>query len=251
MAKSAVRLQVVQVGVFAAMALLAVRAAQVQLLEGRRWAEEAQAQRTERIVLQARRGTLSDRHGTPLALTQETYHVGVAPNELRDPGGDGAVIARQLGLSATAWQQALRKRYAYFAGPFSAPEVQPLRGVRGVHLEPVVNRYYPAPELARATIGRVAEDGYGASGLEKTLDSLLAGRPGSAVVLKDRAGREYGSPARGIAQPGAGHDGGLPLGAALQGVAQAAAGGRPRARGAPGGAAGRGHPGPRGGVGGG
>src|SRR5256885_2334204 len=128
MAKSAVRLQVVQVGVFAAMALLAVGAAQVQLREGRRWAEEAQAQRTERIVLQARRGTLSDRHGTPLALTQETYHVGVAPNELRDPGGDGAVIARQLGLSATAWQQALRKRYADFAGPFSAPEVQPPGG---------------------------------------------------------------------------------------------------------------------------
>src|SRR2546426_2352484 len=40
-------------------------------------AEEAQAQRTERIVLQARRGTLSDRHGTPLAVTQETYHVGI------------------------------------------------------------------------------------------------------------------------------------------------------------------------------
>src|SRR3989454_2626572 len=222
MAKSAVRLQVVQVGVFAAMALLALRAAQVQLLEGRRWAEEAQAQRTERIVLQARRGTLSDRHGTPLALTQETYHVGVAPNELRDPGGDGAVIARQLGLSATAWQQALRKRYAYFAGPFSAPEVQPLRGVRGVHLEPVVNRFYPAPELARATIGRVAEDGYGASGLEKTLDSLLAGRPGSAVVLKDRAGREYESPARVIAQPVAGHDVVLTLDAELQEIAQRA-----------------------------
>src|SRR3989441_205599 len=183
MAKSAVRLQVVQVGVFAALALLAVRAAQVQLLEGRRWAEEAQAQRTERIVLHARRGTLSDRHGTPLALTQETYHVGVAPNELRDPGGDGAVIARQLGLSATAGQQALRKRYAYFAGPFSALEVQPLRSVRGVHLEPVVNRFYPALELARTTIGRVAEDGYGASGLEKTLDSLLAGRPGSAAKI--------------------------------------------------------------------
>src|SRR5438067_1391783 len=67
MAKPAVRLRVVEHGVFVALALLAVRAAQVQLLEGRRWAEEAQAQRTERIVLQARRGTLSDRHGTPLA----------------------------------------------------------------------------------------------------------------------------------------------------------------------------------------
>src|SRR3989475_11592161 len=154
MAKPAVRLRVVELGVFVALALLAVRAAQVQLLEGRRWAEEAQAQRTERIVLQARRGTLSDRHGTPLALTQETYHVGVAPNELRDPVKDGVVIARQPGLSARAWQQALRRRYAYFAGPFSALDVQPLGSTRGVHLEAVVNRFYPAPQLARATIGR-------------------------------------------------------------------------------------------------
>jgi len=222
MAKPAVRLRVVELGVFVALALLAVRAAQVQLLEGRRWAEEAQAQRTERIVLQARRGTLSDRHGTPLALTQETYHVGVAPNELRDPVKDGAVIARQLGLAAHAWQQGLRRRYAYFAGPFSAREVQPLRSTRGVHLEAVVNRFYPAPQLARATIGRVGDDGYGASGMEKTLDSLLAGRPGSAVVLKDRAGREYESPARVIAQPVAGHDVVLTLDAELQEIAQRA-----------------------------
>src|SRR5213594_3201531 len=163
MAKSAVRLQVVQVGVFAAMALLAVRAAQVQLLEGRRWAEEAQAQRTEHIVLQARRGTLSDRHGTPLGLTQETYHVGIAPNELRDPVADGALIARRLDLNAQAWQLALRKRYAYFAGPYSGLEVQPLRSIRGVHLEAVLNRFYPAPEFARATIGRLGDDGHGAS----------------------------------------------------------------------------------------
>ena len=221
MAKPAVRLEFVERGVFAVLALLVVRAAQVQLLEGRRWAEAAQAQRTERIVLQARRGTLSDRHGTPLALTQETYHVGVAPNELRDAARDGALIARQLGLTGR-WQEALRRRYAYFAGPFSALEVRPLRGVRGVHLEPVVNRFYPAPELARATIGRVGDDGYGASGMEKTLDSLLAGRSGSAVVLKDRAGREYESPARVIAQPVAGHDVVLTLDAELQEIAQRA-----------------------------
>ena len=222
MAKPAVRLEFVERGVFVALALLVVRAAQVQLLEGRRWAEAAQAQRTERIVLQARRGTLSDRHGTPLALTQETYHVGVAPNELRDPARDGALIARQLGLAARGWQEALHRRYAYFAGPFSALEVRPLRSIRGVHLEAVVNRFYPAPELARATIGRVGDDGYGASGMEKTLDSLLAGRSGSAVVLKDRAGREYESPARVIAQPVAGYDVELTLDAELQEIAQRA-----------------------------
>jgi cell division protein FtsI (penicillin-binding protein 3) len=222
MAKLIVRLQVVEIGVCLGLALLVARAAEVQLLQGRRWAEEAQAQRTERIVLAARRGALLDRHGTPLALTQETYHVGVAPNELRDPAKDGALIARQLALSARAWSQALRRRYAYFAGPFSALEVQPLRSVRGVHFEPVLNRFYPAPEMAHATIGRLGDDGHGASGLEKTLDSLLAGRPGAAVVLKDRAGREYESPARVIAQPESGLDVVLTLDAELQEIAQRA-----------------------------
>src|SRR5438132_1509748 len=220
MARPAVRIQVVEFGVLVGLALLVGRAVQVQILHGRRWAEEAQAQRTERIVLQARRGTLYDRHGTPLAVTQETYHVGIAPNELRDPVADGALISRRLGLTARTWQQAVRRRYAYFAGPFSALEVQPLRSVRGVHFEPVPNRFYPAPDMAHATIGRVGDDGHGASGLEKTLDSLLAGRAGAAVVLKDRAGREYESPARVIAGPEPGLDIVLTLDAELQEIAQ-------------------------------
>ena len=41
-------------------------------------------QRTEKVVLPARRGALYDRNGVPLAITQEFYHVGVAPNELDD-----------------------------------------------------------------------------------------------------------------------------------------------------------------------
>ena len=222
MAKLAVRMQVVEFGVFVALGLLVARAAQVQIAQGRRWAEEAKAQRTERIVLPARRGTLYDRHGTPLAVTQETYHVGIAPNELRDPAADGALITRRLGLPSRSWQDALPKRYAYFAGPYSALEVQPLRSVRGVHLEAVLNRFYPDPSVARATIGRLGDDGRGGSGLEKTLDTLLAGQSGAAVVLKDRAGREYESPARVIAAPVPGMDVVLTLDAELQEIAQRA-----------------------------
>ncbi len=222
MAKLAVRLRAVEVVVGGALVCIAGRAAQLQLLEGRRWAEEARAQRTEHVALPARRGALTDRHGTPLALTQETYHVGVAVNELRDPAKDVPRIARRLRLATADVQRALRRRYAYFAGPYSVIDVQPLRAVRGVHLEPVLNRFYPAPDLARPVIGRVGDDGRGASGLERALDSLLAGRPGAAVVLKDRAGREYESPARVIAQPVAGADVALTLDAELQEIAQRA-----------------------------
>src|SRR5262245_55528583 len=226
MAKPLVRLRFVEVGLGLALVALVARAAQVQLLEGSRYAAAAKAQRTEQVVLEARRGTLFDRHGTAIALTQETYHVGIAPNELRDPGRDVPKIARQLRLPVGDVQRAMRKRYAWFAGPFTALEVQPIRALRGVHLEPVLRRFYPSREFARAVIGRVGEDGRGngsgGGGLERLLDSLLAGTPGSAVVLKDRSGREYESPARVIADPVAGNDVVLTLDAELQEIAQRA-----------------------------
>jgi cell division protein FtsI (penicillin-binding protein 3) len=226
MAKPLVRLRVVEIALGAALLALVLRAAQVQLLEGRKYAAAAKSQRTERVVLEARRGTLFDRHGLGLALTQETYHVGIAPNELRDPPRDAATIARRLRLAPRDVDRGLRRRYAWFAGPYTTLEVQPLRSMRGVHLEPVLRRFYPSPEFARAVLGRVGEDGRGGGGggggLERLLDSLLAGTPGAAVVLKDREGREYESPARVISEPVAGNDVVLTLDAELQEISQRA-----------------------------
>jgi len=225
-AKPLVRLAVVEIGIGAALLALVLRAGQVQLLEGRRYAAVARAQRTERVVLDARRGTLSDRHGLGLALTQETYHVGIAPNELRDPPRDAAIIARQLRLARSDVDRGLRRRYAWFAGPFTTADVQPLRTMRGIHLEPLLRRFYPSPDFARAVIGRLGDDGRGSGGggggLERLLDTLLAGTPGAAVVLKDREGREYESPARVIAEPVPGNDVVLTIDAGLQEIAQRA-----------------------------
>src|SRR5437667_9484771 len=85
MAKPLVRLRVVEIVLGAALLALVLRAGQVQLLEGRKYAAVAKSQRTERVVLEARRGTLFDRHGLGLAITQETYQVGISHNELIDP----------------------------------------------------------------------------------------------------------------------------------------------------------------------
>lgn len=220
MAKPGVRLQALQVAITAGLIGVVLRAGQVQVLQGRRYAEEERAQRTERLELDARRGGIYDRNGTAIALTQETYHVGIAPNELRDPTRDAAAIARALHLPAGTVLDQLRKRYLYYAGPYSAVEVQRIRTLRGVHLEPVLNRFYPSPDFARAVVGRVGSDGHGASGLERNFDSLLAGKAGAAVVLKDRAGREYESPARLIAAPVPGADVVLTLDAELQEIAE-------------------------------
>ena len=224
MAKPVVRLQALEIAVLAGLVAVLARSAQVQLVRGGRYAEEARAQRTERVTLDARRGGLYDRNGTAIALTQETYHVGVAPNELRDPTRDVLSLARALRVSLATVRAAMRKRYAYFPGPYSALEVRSIRDLRGVHLEPVQNRFYPSPDFARAVIGRLNADGHGASGLERELDSLLAGKAGAAVVLKDRAGREYESPSRLISAPVPGADVVLTLDAELQDIAQRALG---------------------------
>jgi cell division protein FtsI (penicillin-binding protein 3) len=223
MAKPSARIAVVQFGFALAVLAILARAAQLQLFQGQRWAEQAARQRTERAVLPAKRGGLYDRNGVPLALTQEFYHVGVAPNELADPRAAGRQLIRSLGVqSGTVWRD-LRsgRRWIYYHGPFTATQVQPLRDLEGIHLSRDFQRFYPSRSLARPIIGGLSPDRpSGAAGLELSLDSVLTGQPGEAVLLKDRAGRRYDSPARLIREPVAGNDVVLTLDAELQEIAE-------------------------------
>jgi len=223
MAKPLVRIAAVQLGFALVIVAILARAAQLQLFQGERWGEQARRQRTERAVLPARRGGLFDRNGVPLAVSQEFYHVGIAPNELTDVGSTGRLISRQLGIPWSVLSRDLRagKRWVYYHGPFSATQVQSLRRVSGIHLSQDYQRFYPSRLLARPIIGGLsAERESGAAGLELSLDSILTGAPGEAVLLKDRAGRRYDSPARVIREPVAGNDVVLTIDAELQEIAE-------------------------------
>jgi cell division protein FtsI (penicillin-binding protein 3) len=223
MAKPSVRIAAVQLGFVLMIAAILARAAQLQLFQGDRWAEQARRQRTERAVLPARRGGLYDRNGVPLAISQEFFHVGVAPNELTDTRSAGRQISRHLGIPWSALSRDLRsgKRWIYFHGPFTATQVQPLRRIDGIHLSRDFQRFYPSRALARPIIGGLSPDGpSGRAGLELSLDSILTGEPGEAVLLKDRAGRRYDSPARLVREPVPGHDVVLTIDAELQEIAE-------------------------------
>src|SRR3954453_14170021 len=222
MAKPSARIAAIQFGFAVGVALILGRAAQLQIVDHERWSAEASRTRTAREVLPARRGALYDRNGVPFAITQEFYHVGIAPNELTDRGAAFRLLVRSLAVSDPALDRDFRARkpWIYLHGPFNATQVQPLRAVKGIHLEGEFQRFYPARELARPVIGGLGERGTGAAGLELSLDSLLTGRPGEAVFLKDRAGRGYESPSRLIREPVAGRDVVLTLDAELQEIAE-------------------------------
>ncbi len=223
MAKFETRLTVVQVGLGLALVAAVVQAGRLQLVQGREFAEIAQRARTVREVLPARRGAIRDRNGVPLAITQEYYHVGLAPNEFTDASAAVRAVARALQMPPDRLRRDTRagRSWIYYHGPFTAAQVEPLRQVKGVHLEGEYARFYPAQGLARPIIGVFdADSAVGGSGLELVLDSILRGVPGEATVQTDRAGRRYDSPSRRLRSPIPGGDVYLTLDAELQDIAE-------------------------------
>ena len=100
MARVQARLGLIQAVLALCLVVVLGRAAQVQIVRGGEYAKEAASSRTELRTLEARRGTLYDRSGLPMAVTQELYRVGIAPNEVVERTALVRVASRQLGVSA-------------------------------------------------------------------------------------------------------------------------------------------------------
>lgn len=221
MARIRARLGLIEAVLAACLLAIIGRAAQVQLFRGGEYSAEAARSRTEVRSIPARRGTLYDRGGLPMAVTQEFYRVGIAPNEVTDRAALIRVAARQLDLPSAALRRDFGKKpYLFFYGPFTATDVEPLRKFKGVHIEGVYLRFYPSQRLAGRVVGRVDAEGRATSGLERALDPVVTGTPGEEVVLKDRRGRRYESPARLQRDPVPGNDVVLTIDAELQDIAE-------------------------------
>ena len=225
MARPGTRIGFIQFCLFLGALAVLGRSAQLQLVRGGRYAAEVQRARTVREVLQAPRGTIYDRSGAALAVTQESYHVSIAPEAVKDRRGLLRALARVTGESLRELEQRFRRarRSDYFPGPYNALEVEPIRGLPGVHLEVVLERIRPMGSVAQHAVGIIDEEkAAGLSGLEAVLDSVLAGVPGEAVRVRDNRGQRYESPSRLVRSPVRGNDVVLTIDARLQQIAEAA-----------------------------
>ncbi|HSR14548.1 MAG TPA: penicillin-binding transpeptidase domain-containing protein [Gemmatimonadales bacterium] len=235
MASPATRISFLQFVFFGGLAAVVGRAVQLQVIEGRKWAKVAEETRTETKLLAPRRGTIYDRSGAPLAVSQEFYRVEVAVWEVPGPQRDrlAQVLTREIGIPTARVRSVFRqpdadRPYLYWHPPLTASEVEPLRRFKGVKLRRLYLRHYPAGGMARSLIGGLESDdagkvvAHGRYGLERSLDSLLTWVPGEAGFLRDRRGVLYESPDRLVRDPVPGHDVLLTLDTELQSIADAA-----------------------------
>ena len=134
MNRTAKRISFLQ-GCFAlALAIVVLRAGQLQLVEGSYWSEQAESRRTARDTLEARRGSIYD------ARRPARGDAGVLPRGHRAQRGgeqpaNGQAASRALDVGAGSCSAAAAGKYMYFYGPYTATEIEPLRQLKGVHLE--------------------------------------------------------------------------------------------------------------------
>lgn len=223
MAKPAARLAFLQVLLGLGAAAVLGRAFMVQVVQHNVWAERARQRDVREREVEPRRGGIFDRDGMPLAATYEAYHVQVSVNELADVATTRRTLQRALGVPPAVVARQFRGPYPYFDGPYDAAQVQPLRGMRGIHLQPLLGREHPMGLLARPLVGRTdRESGRGIEGIELGFDSLLVGRPGKERVLVDGAGRIVPIPGASVIEPMPGHDILLTIDHEVQGIAEGA-----------------------------
>jgi cell division protein FtsI (penicillin-binding protein 3)/stage V sporulation protein D (sporulation-specific penicillin-binding protein) len=154
----------------------------------------ATRQHREPIVIPATRGTITDRNGEPLAIGEQATTVYADPRRIRNPRRVAAIAARELGVDPNGIYERIADRTKGFvyvlrkADPAKARSLQ-RRGLAGLGFYAEEQRAYPQRTVAAHVLGFAGIDNHGLDGLERSLDRLLAGRPGSETVVKDPFGR--------------------------------------------------------------
>jgi cell division protein FtsI (penicillin-binding protein 3) len=178
-----------------AFALIAARAAQLQLMSGDRYQRLTTAQTLKKVPIGAERGSIFDRNGRDLALSVRRSTIYADPTLVADPVGTAAKLAPVLGVDQDylVKQLSLRpKRFAYLARTVADSVAVAVNDMRlpGIGFMPEPERSYPSGALAGSLLGHVGTDGFGLDGLEHVYEDQLSGSPGELVVEQDPSGRD-------------------------------------------------------------
>lgn len=195
-------------------ALVSVRLFFLQIVDGPHYAEAAEARRTNVQVLQARRGTIYDRNGNVLALSEECYDVYCNPYEVTDVDEQAMLVAQYLGGEASEYEDLMGENttFVYLMRKADKKACEDLRtaliseGYGGIYLIGQTKRTYPFGEVCGQVLGMVNVDGKGISGIEYQYDEVLSGKDGEMIMETGLGGIPIAGAAAQVTEPEDGQD---------------------------------------------
>jgi cell division protein FtsI (penicillin-binding protein 3) len=188
------RLRLLLLVILVTFAALGARAAWIQTVRASSLAGLAQAQTKADLVLPAGRGTIYDRLGNPLAIAEQATDVVADPMQIADPRHEARIAARVLGIPAGPIYAKLADRsrgFVYVERKAPARRATSLsrRNLPGFTFQSDERRVYPQGTVAAPVLGYAGIDNTGLAGLELELNKQLAGKQGSATVVRDALGQ--------------------------------------------------------------
>jgi len=154
--------------------------------------DAANQQVTDETV-NAQRGTITDRNGVDLAVSEPAQEISADPYLLSNPLAAAQKLAPQLGESEATVLHKLSEHtgFVYLARALPAGKAARVLalGIPGVNGTAVMRRVYPRGQLAAQVVGLVGTEGKGLAGLEYSRNSELSGRPGKRRVVSDAIGQ--------------------------------------------------------------
>jgi cell division protein FtsI (penicillin-binding protein 3) len=195
------------------------RAAWIGTVKSGSLGDRAVQQQVEDMVVHARRGTIEDRNGMELAVSEDSVTVFAHPFLIDNPARVAARLAPLLGVDADDLLKKLSDRaksFVYLRQKMDASlghKVEEL-GIEGIDTVVEPKRIYPQGALASQLLGIVGTENTGLAGLEYSQEETLGGDDGHRRLVKDALGEPISLIETDRAQ--AGEDIRLTLDAAIQ-----------------------------------
>ncbi len=141
----------------------------------------------------APRGTITDRNGVDLAVSEPAQDLSADPYLITDPLGAAQRLAPLLGQTQASVLRKLSERagFVYLARALPVRQAEAVLALKipGVAGTPVMRRVYPRGTLAAQVLGLVGTESKGLAGIEYSRDALLRGRSGQRRVVSDALGQ--------------------------------------------------------------
>lgn len=182
---------------FAVLALVVVgRLVFLQVIRAGWLSSQAENQRTNVMALHAKRGTIYDRNGNVLAVSEECQTIYANPQEINDPTKAARIVAQILDGASNDYLERLRQdtSFVYLRRQVDTSVADKLKdalddaGVSGIYFLEDTKRMYPYGGVAGQVLGVVGIDGDGLSGLELYYDDILKGTDGEMIMEVGRGG---------------------------------------------------------------